>query len=53
MTGVPIPPDWATFWKQAAQQGFRPKAATVGKVLLFPRSVEALGPLGDGMSTEV
>ena len=27
--------------------------ASVGKALLFPRSVEALGELGDGMSTEV
>ena len=53
VTGVPIPPDWTTFWKQAAQQGFRPKVASVGKALLFPRSVEALGALGDGMSTEV
>ncbi|HEU4440370.1 MAG TPA: ABC transporter substrate-binding protein [Methylomirabilota bacterium] len=53
VTGVPIPPDWTTFWKQAAQQGFKPKIATVGKALLFPRSVEALGNLGDGMSTEV
>ncbi len=43
VTGVPIPPDWTTFWKQAAQQGFRPKVASVGKALLFPRSVEALG----------
>jgi branched-chain amino acid transport system substrate-binding protein len=53
VTGVPIPPDWTTFWKQAAQQGFRPKVASVGKALLFPRSVEALGDLGNGMSTEV
>ena len=53
VTGVPIPPDWTTFWKQAAQQGFKPKIASVGKALLFPRSVEALGDLGDGMSTEV
>jgi branched-chain amino acid transport system substrate-binding protein len=53
VTGVPLPPDWTTFWKQAAQQGFRPRVASVGKALLFPRSVEALGPLGDGMSTEV
>jgi branched-chain amino acid transport system substrate-binding protein len=53
VTGVPLPPDWTTFWKQAAQQGFRPRIATVGKALLFPRSVEALGELGDGMSTEV
>lgn len=53
VTGVPIPPDWTTFWKQAAQQGFRPKIASVGKALLFPSAVEALGELGDGMSTEV
>jgi len=53
VTGVPIPPDWTTFSKQGAQQSFRPKVATVGKALLFPRSVEALGDLGDGMSTEV
>jgi branched-chain amino acid transport system substrate-binding protein len=53
VTGVPLPPDFTTFWKQAAQQGFRPKVATVGKALLFPRSVEALGELGDGLSTEV
>ena len=48
-----IPPDFTTFWKQAAQQGFKPKIAIVGKALLFPRSVEALGELGDGLSTEV
>jgi len=53
VTGVPIPPDFTTFWKQAAQQGFRPKIASVGKALLFPSSVEALGALGQGVSTEV
>jgi branched-chain amino acid transport system substrate-binding protein len=53
ITGVPIPPDFTTFWKQAAQQGLKPKVASVGKALLFPSSVEALGDLGDGMSTEV
>ncbi|HEV3504019.1 MAG TPA: ABC transporter substrate-binding protein [Actinomycetes bacterium] len=53
VTGVPIPPDFTTFWKQAAQQGFRPKIASVGKALLFPSSVDALGDLGDGVSTEV
>jgi branched-chain amino acid transport system substrate-binding protein len=53
VTGVPIPPDWTTFWKQSAQQGFKPRIASVGKALLFPRSVEALGDLGEGMSTEV
>ena len=53
VTGVLIPPDIKTFLTQARQQGFRPKAVTVGKALLFPASVEALGELGDGMTTEV
>ena len=52
LTGVPIPPDFTNFWKQANQQGFVPKIASVGKALLFPSSVEALGPIGEGMSTE-
>jgi len=53
VTGVLIPPDIKTFLTQARQQGFRPKVVTVGKALLFPASVEALGALGDGMTTEV
>ena len=53
VTGVLIPPDIKTFLTQARQQGFRPKVVTVGKALLFPASVEALGELGDGMTTEV
>jgi branched-chain amino acid transport system substrate-binding protein len=53
MTGVPLPPDFTNFWKQATQQGFQPKVASVGKALLFPASVEALGDIGQGMSTEV
>ncbi len=53
VTGVPIPPDFTTFWTQALQQGFRPKIASVGKALLFPSSVEALGKHGEGMSTEL
>ena len=53
LTGVPIPPDFTNFWQQANQQGFVPKIASVGKALLFPASVDALGDLGEGMSTEV
>jgi branched-chain amino acid transport system substrate-binding protein len=53
VTGVPIPPDFTTFWTQALQQGFHPKIASVGKALLFPASVEALGKNGVGMSTEL
>jgi branched-chain amino acid transport system substrate-binding protein len=42
-TNVPLPPDFATMWKQSIQQGFRPKLATVAKVLLFPPDAYALG----------
>lgn len=53
LTGVMISPDFATFWSQAAQQGFNPKVATIGKALLFPSSVEALGDRGDNLTTEI
>jgi branched-chain amino acid transport system substrate-binding protein len=53
LAGVPIPPDFTTFWKQAAQQGFKPKFATIGKALLFPPNIAALGNLGNNLATEV
>ena len=53
LTGVVIPPDFKTFWTQAAQQGYKPKIASVGKALLFPAAVEAIGDTADGLSTEV
>jgi branched-chain amino acid transport system substrate-binding protein len=53
LTGVVLPPDFTTFWKQSQQQGFRPKAASVGKAILFPSSVEALGKDGHNLSSEV
>jgi branched-chain amino acid transport system substrate-binding protein len=53
VTGVVIPPDFTTFWKQALQQGFKPKAASVGKAILFPVAVEALGKDGHNLSSEV
>ena len=53
VTGVVIPPDFTTFWNQARQQGFRPKAATVAKAILFPQSVETLGEAGNNLSSEV
>ena len=53
ITGIFLPPDWTTFWVQAAQLGFRPKAATIAKALLFPSSIEALGDAGLGHSTEI
>ncbi len=53
VTGNMIPPDFATFWSQAAQQGFKPKIVTIGKALLFPSVIASLGPRGNGLTSEV
>jgi branched-chain amino acid transport system substrate-binding protein len=53
VTGVMIPPDFGTFWAQAAQQGLKPRIVTIGKALLFPSAVAALGPRGAGLSSEI
>jgi branched-chain amino acid transport system substrate-binding protein len=51
--GIFNPPQFAIFWTQCAQQGYKPKIVTPPKALLFPTAVEALGDRGEGMSTEV
>jgi branched-chain amino acid transport system substrate-binding protein len=51
-SNCPLPPDFNTFWKQASQQGFKPKIATVAKVLLFPADCQALGPLVNNIATD-
>ena len=50
--GVVEPPDFKTFWTQALQQGFHPRAVTIGKALAFPSSVNALGSTADGLTQE-
>src|SRR6202453_1168340 len=49
----PIPPDFAAFWRQAAQQGYTKvvKIAQTAKTGLFPDGVEALGTLGYNLSS--
>lgn len=44
----PIPPDFAAFWRQAAQQGLHRqfKIVQIAKTGLFPSDIEALGELG-------
>jgi branched-chain amino acid transport system substrate-binding protein len=51
-SNAPLPPDFNTFWKQAHQQGFKPKLATVAKVLLFPADTAALGSLVNNIATD-
>ena len=55
LTGIAVPPDFSTFWTQAAQQGLtrQLKSATIAKALLFPPAIEALGERGNGLTTEV
>jgi branched-chain amino acid transport system substrate-binding protein len=47
-----LPPDFNTFWKQASQQNWNPKLATVAKVMLFPTDVYALGDLSNNVATD-
>lgn len=46
----PIPPDFATFWRQAAQQGYKPKIAQVAKTGLFLSQVTSLGSIGANLA---
>ena len=51
VTGVPPPADFATFWKQAADRGYRPPVVSIGRAM-FPAFIEAMGTAA-GVSTEV
>jgi branched-chain amino acid transport system substrate-binding protein len=52
VSGNMLPPDFVNFWTQCAQQGLQPVACTIGKALLFPSQVEAVGELGNNLTTE-
>src|ERR1017187_6907846 len=49
----PIPPDFTTFWRQAAQQGYTKmvKIAQIAKTGLFASQVDAVGPLGYNLAS--
>ena len=51
--GITYPDDIKTFVNQSAQQGYKPKAITVAAALLFAASVDSIGDLADGLSSEV
>jgi branched-chain amino acid transport system substrate-binding protein len=49
-TGLMIPPDFVNFWKQATQQGWKPKVFDLAKAILFPSAMEAVGEIGYNLS---
>lgn len=51
LSAAPRPADFGAFWRQAAAQGFRPRLATVAKVLQLPAEAAALGPLARNIAT--
>lgn len=54
LTGNMPPPDFAAFWRQCKQMEYTPKIVTVGKALLFPAAVGAIGgELPEGLSCEI
>ena len=53
ISGVMSPPDFTNFWKQSKQQSYNPKISGVGKALLFPQSVDAMGAIANGLATTI
>jgi branched-chain amino acid transport system substrate-binding protein len=61
LTGVPTPPDFATFWRVANSytdrrgrpRPWRPRLAVVAQALLFPAFIEVLRPSASGLCSEV
>ena len=50
--GTIITPDFTNFWKQSVQQGYNPKVLTIGKALLFPQTLDAIGPIAYNATVE-
>ncbi|MBW6419227.1 ABC transporter substrate-binding protein [Celeribacter sp. PS-C1] len=51
--GVIPPPEFTTFWNEAAQQKFQPKLVYAGKTVQFPAAIEPFGARAEGLITEV
>lgn len=51
--GITYVSDLKTFITQCSQQAYHPSVVTVAAALLFPSGIEAMGQLGEGMSSEV
>lgn len=53
IAGVMKAQDFAAFWQQCQVLGYKPKVCTIAKACLFEEDMTALGPLGDGLISEV
>ena len=53
LTGFMFANHFASFWRAAAQAGYKPEIVTIAAAFLFPGGIDALGDRGDGMSTEI
>ncbi len=54
LTGFMFANHFASFWRAAAQAGYKPEIVTIAGAFLFPGGIDALGPdRGDGLSTEI
>ena len=51
--GVIPPPDFTTFWNEAAQQRYQPKFVYCGKTNEFPAALEPFGERAYNMTTEI
>jgi branched-chain amino acid transport system substrate-binding protein len=45
-------PDFTNFWQQSIQQGYNPKVLSIGKALLFPQTLEAIGDIAYNATVE-
>jgi branched-chain amino acid transport system substrate-binding protein len=53
LSGFMFANHFASFWRSAAQGGYRPEVATIAGAFLFPGGMDALGDRGAGLSTEI
>jgi len=52
VTGVLPPPEFTSFWNEAAQQGFKPRIVSMPKAVEFPPAIEPLGDRAAGLTVE-
>ena len=53
LLGSGVTPEFATFFKQSVQQGFKPPLMSNGIALLFPSAPESLGPAAENLICEI